>query len=336
MATKFRYLEDYQVGEEGVTDSRSIGEGEISRFGCATCDYSTVHFDHHVTAPGPHGGIVSHGLFASCLAPGMISIISPHIVGRDVPEAYFCGFETNYRRALKAGDSIKIKWRISEKTDDPAQYGYGLVKTAFQVVNQDEISLFDGTLTTKVRKESAKDTRLQLKPGVLWDFKELVVDPEKVYYLEDFAVGEGQELRVRTMTETDVVNFADLTGDLDPLYIDAEFAKGTVFGERIAPGMLVFALPFGHWTRDAVLMKTKWPEGRETYTGHLADGASFLAPVKFGDTLRCRYRVESTRASKTKPEMGILRIGIQAFNQRNEVVMDGFTMLSRGTRAGAK
>ncbi len=118
--------------------------------------------------------------------------------------------------------------------------------------------------------------------------------------------------------------------------IEAAYAKDTVFGERLVPGMLAFTAVFGLWARDTDFFKTKMSERAETYAGHLADGASFLAPVRIGDTLHCRYKVDSTRASKSKPEMGIMRLAFQVINQRKEVVQEGFTLLTRATKASEK
>jgi acyl dehydratase len=336
MRGEFYYIEDYEIGQEGETLSRTVGETDIATFAYITADYASVHLDRHISAEGPYGERIAHGLLGSSLVPGMISQTAPQIVGRGVPEAFFSGFETNYRGPIKLGDSIRIKWRVSEKAYDPALDGFALLKTAFQVVNQDGVSAYDGILTTRVREKSAGGKRLKFKAGIPWQINEFVLNREKIYYLEDFVVGEGEEIKGRTFTEADVVNFAGLTGDYNPLYVDVEYAKGTVFGERVVPGMLAFTAVFGLWARDTEFFKARMSERAETYAGHLADGASFLAPVKIGDTLHCLYKIDSTRASKSKPEMGIVKLSFQVINQRGEVVQEGFTLLTRATKASEK
>lgn len=333
---KFNYFEDYKVGEEGETLSRTVGEPDIVSFACLTADYSQVHVARHVMASSPYGERVAHGCLIASLVPGMISYTAPYIVGRDVPEAYYYSFGITHRRATQLGDTIKVKWCVSEKTDDHAQNGFGLVKTAFQVINQEGVATDDGDFVIKVRKEEAKDVRLQLKQGVPWQIKKLILDPEKVYYMEDFVEGEGEEIKGRTMTEADIVNFAGLTGDYDPLYVDAEYARKSPFGERIVPGMMVFFAAFGFWCRDGAYMKAKMPTAIESLAGHMSDGATFMAPVKIGDTIHGQWKLENSRASKSKPEMGIMRMGLQLFNQRNEVVQEGYTVLTRGTKVGVK
>ena len=64
-------------------------------------------------------------------------------------------------------------------------------------------------------------------------------------YFDEYKVGDTQETRARTMTEADIVNFAGLSGDFYPLHMDAEYAKKTIFGKRIAHGFLVLSIASG-------------------------------------------------------------------------------------------
>ena len=333
MGTAFLYYEDYQIGQEGETWSRTVGEADINTFAYITGDYAREHLDRHGAAMSPYKERVAHGLLGASLVPGMTSLVSPQIVGRGVPEAYLLGFEISYRGAIMILDTIKIKWRITEKTDDPGQTGFGIIKTAFQVVNQEEKAVYEGTLSTKVRKEAAKDEKLSLKPGKPWEYEEFVWEPEKFYYMEDFIIGEGQMSSGRTITEADIVNFCGLTGDYNPQYVDALFAGESTFRERIAPPMLPWTVGMGLLMRDGDLLRTKVAPDAATWAGHLGDGAGFHAPVKIGDTIRVLSRMESTRASKSKPKLGIMRMGLQIINQRDEVVQEGYIMLTRGTKA---
>ena len=67
---------------------------------------------------------------------------------------------------------------------------------------------------------------------------------------DEFNEGDKFVSQGRTVTEADVVNFAGLAGDFNPLHTDAVFAAGTPFGERIAHGMLIAAIATGmaNWT----------------------------------------------------------------------------------------
>ena len=64
-------------------------------------------------------------------------------------------------------------------------------------------------------------------------------------YFEEFEIGDTLETVGRTVTETDIVLFAGVSGDYNQLHTDAEFAKGALFGERVAHGLLGLAIASG-------------------------------------------------------------------------------------------
>jgi acyl dehydratase len=335
MGKRYQFLEDYEVGQQGETLTRTVGTADIVNFACLTADYAPVHLDRHLTAGGDYGGRIAHGLLGSTLVQGMISFTASHITGRGVPEASLLSFDTNYRGAIFLDDTIKICWKIMELMDDPGQEGFGLVKTGIQLLNQDGQTVYDGSLVTKVRKRSGEGKRPQFKVGKPWQIKEFVLDPEKPYYLQDFIPEEGGISSGRTFAEGDIGSFCGLGGDYDPVYVDAEFAKKTVFGERIIPPMMVFTSAFGLWARDSDVLQAKNPGGA-TEAGHLMDGATFFAPVKIGDTIRCQFKIGATRVSKSKPDRGILPFVFQMINQRGEVVQEGQTLMMRKAKTGAQ
>jgi len=333
MISKYHYFEDYEVGETGVTRTRTVGEPEIVNFACITCDYSYVHLAHHSTVNGPYGGRVAHGLLGTSLVAGLLSLDAPHLVGRDVLASYLYAFDANYRDAIKLGETIKIAWKIADKKDDQNQKEYGIIRSDFQVLTQDDKAVYNGNLLLKVQKRSAGSEVINLsdsEPPVPWEIKEITFDPEKIYYLEDFRVGEGEITSGRTITETDIVNFAGLTGDYNPLYVDEHYAKESPFKGRIVPGLLAFTMGFGLWTRDSMALRAKSDESAND-AGHLNDSSVFHRPVKIGDTIHCIYKIQETRVSRTKPELGIIRYGFQMLNQRDEVVQEGKTLMMRST-----
>lgn len=335
MSEQFRCIDDYQVGQNGVTATRTVTEAEIVSFACLSEDYSLPHMDRHAMANSTYKSRVAHGLLGSSLVTGMLSLRAPHIIGRGVPGAFFYNFDANYRDGIRVDDTIKIQWKIMDKADDPNHKGYGLVTTAFQVVTQEERPVYDGTLGTLVRKESSEDIELQLKPAEPWRITEFVPDPEKAYYVEDFPIGGGGDTDGRTITETDIVNFAGLIGDYNPQHVDAEFARQSMFGERIAHGIMIFDIIFGLWISQSSAHPPRPSTGRDIPAGHLNDNARFTAPVKIGDTIRCRYKTLETRASKSSPGIGLVTTGLQAINQNNEVVLEGSTILMGASREGS-
>ncbi len=318
MKTKYRYFEEYEVGQTGVTNSRTVGEPDLLTFASITGDFSQIHMDRHATQDNVYGGRAAHGMLGASLIVGMLSLRAPHTVGRGVPDAYLWHGEFNYRDGIKPGDTVKVQWTIKEKMDDETHPGFGIVKTYCDMLNQDGKAVYNGTISTLVKKMSAKDARLHLEPDKPWDMPTTPIDPEKVYCSEDLAPGMGGDTDGRTITEADVVNFGCLVGDYNPLNMDADYARSTPFGERLAQGMLVFGLCNGHRGNYS----TRYTMPKSNFAGHLGDVVTFFAPVRIGDTLHFRYKVTENRVSKSKPQISIVVHGVQAINQRNEVVQE--------------
>lgn len=124
---------------------------------------------------------------------------------------------------------------------------------------------------------------------------------------ETLAVGQCAE-QARTVTETDVVLFAGITGDLNPAHMDDTAAKAGPFGERIAHGMLTAGLV------SAVLaMKLPGPG-----TIYLGQTLRFTRPVRIGDTVTARVEVLELMAAKRR-----VRLATRCTNQHGELVLDG-------------
>ena len=131
-------------------------------------------------------------------------------------------------------------------------------------------------------------------------------------YWDDIEVGEEYESPGRTVTEADIVLFAGLSGDYNVLHTDAEFMKGSIFGERIAHGLLGLSIQSGLLTRAMAPYAT------------IAFGGlrwKFKAPIKIGDTIRVRARVVTKKATKT--DRGLVTLERTVVNQRGEVVQQG-------------
>jgi 3-hydroxybutyryl-CoA dehydratase len=133
-------------------------------------------------------------------------------------------------------------------------------------------------------------------------------------YFEDCRVGEKTQSPGRTITETDIVFFAAFTGDWLPLHTDAEYAKQSVFGERIAHGLLVLTVGSALLLRlgEYALLP------RATIALYEIDRVRFVAPTKIGDTLHTESEViRMTEVDQTK---GLLAIRGEIKNQRDETV----------------
>jgi acyl dehydratase len=134
------------------------------------------------------------------------------------------------------------------------------------------------------------------------------------YYYDDFEIGAVLESQARTVTEADVVSFAGLSGDFNPLHTNAEFGKTTPFGERIAHGVLVVAMATG---------MANWMGHFEGTTIALVEQTiRYRGAVKFGDTIRLVMEVIEKKET-SKPDRGLVNIAARVLNQRDEVVVDG-------------
>ncbi len=132
-------------------------------------------------------------------------------------------------------------------------------------------------------------------------------------YFEDVSVGEKGVLGSHTVTEAEIVAFAQKY-DPQPFHIDPEAARATIFGGLIASG----------WHTCAIMMRLSVEAARRAQavtTGSPGvDSCRWLKPVRPGDTLTGRTEVLETRASRSKP-IGFVRARVEMLNQRGEVVL---------------
>jgi acyl dehydratase len=132
-------------------------------------------------------------------------------------------------------------------------------------------------------------------------------------YFEEFTVGQRFEHRVRRpVTETDNLLFSALTMNPAALHLDAEYSKGTAFGERIVNSVFTLGLLVGLSVYDTTYGTT---------VGNLGcEDVRFPRPVLIGDTLHAATSVISKRESQSRPDSGIVMFEHRAYNQRDEEV----------------
>ena len=131
---------------------------------------------------------------------------------------------------------------------------------------------------------------------------------------DQFNLGDTFTSQSRTVTEADVVNFAGLSGDFNPLHTDAEFGKSTPFGERIAHGMLVAAMATG---------MANWTGLFEGTTIALVEQViQYKGAVKFGDTVHLELKVGDKKET-SKPDRGVVVFETRVCNQDGKAVIEG-------------
>lgn len=144
-------------------------------------------------------------------------------------------------------------------------------------------------------------------------------------YFEDFDLSASITTRGRTVGEGDITSFAGLSGDFNPLHVDAEYCADTSFGERIAHGPLTLAMAIGLMSQQNLI------DG--TTMGLLDLHWSFTGPVKIGDTVHAVV-TPVEKAPSQKPDRGVLTLRLDVHNQRGEHIQTGHLKLLMKRRAG--
>lgn len=126
-------------------------------------------------------------------------------------------------------------------------------------------------------------------------------------------VGDSASLS-KTVTESDILTFAGITMDFNPVHVNAEYAKESVFGERIAHGMLSAGF-------ISAVLGTTLPGPNAIYLGQ---ELKFTAPVKIGDTVTATATITEKREDKR-----ILKLQTTVTNQRGEIVVDGNAVIKK-------
>jgi len=134
-------------------------------------------------------------------------------------------------------------------------------------------------------------------------------------YFEDYHIGEILQSPGRTITETDIVLFASLTGDWWEGHTNVEFAGKMIFGQRIAHGMLTLCVGTSLLFRlgDNVFLPQHF------IANYGIDKLRYTAPVMIGDTIKCTAEV--IQMDEKDVNRGILTYAITIFNQRDDEVL---------------
>jgi 3-hydroxybutyryl-CoA dehydratase len=134
-------------------------------------------------------------------------------------------------------------------------------------------------------------------------------------YFEELSLGQKIYTAARTVTEADVVSFAGLSGDFNQIHIDARFAAQSLFGQRVAHGLLVLSIVSGLAAQTGVMDRTV------IAFREIAEW-KFSKPVFFGDTVRGEMEVVGL---KPFPRLGggAVEIALAVKNQKDESVMSG-------------
>ncbi|MCC7054963.1 MAG: MaoC family dehydratase [Gemmatimonadaceae bacterium] len=131
--------------------------------------------------------------------------------------------------------------------------------------------------------------------------------------MERFVVGQSAQLE-RTLAEADVVAFAAVTGDHNPVHLDEAAAASSPFGGRIVHGMLTASL-------FSTLLATELPGPGVIY---LSQTLNFLRPVRLGDTVVARVEITAIDAARRR-----ITLSTTVLNARGKPVVSGEAVVQR-------
>jgi len=133
-------------------------------------------------------------------------------------------------------------------------------------------------------------------------------------FFDQIRVGEQHRTPGVTVTEHHVMQFAGLSMDFFELHTNEEFARRTQFGRRVAHGLLGLALADGLKNRSEFQVRA---------IASLGWNWEFSGPIFLGDTIHVRLEVRDKRPSRSKPDRGLVTLGLEVVNQRGQVVQKG-------------
>lgn len=139
------------------------------------------------------------------------------------------------------------------------------------------------------------------------------------HWFEDFDDALAFETPARVIADADIRAWAELVGDRNPLHLDDAYAAGTVFGGRIAPGLLGTAVASGLLNQSGLTAGT--------LVAFLGLEWRYRRPIRPGTAVRLRCGLLEARSS-ADPGRGVVRLALALLDDADEVVQDGtFTML---------
>ncbi len=148
-------------------------------------------------------------------------------------------------------------------------------------------------------------------------------DGPRGLYFEEFEIGAIMRTRGRTISEADLVQFAALTGDYNPMHTDAEYSRGSFMGERVAHGMLSLSYAIGQAYQLGILERT--------VLGFRGLEMKFSNPVYIGDTIHAELKVVDTKPAH-RLGGGVVTLDLRIIKQDGKIAQKGsmtLLMMSR-------
>jgi 3-hydroxybutyryl-CoA dehydratase len=145
-------------------------------------------------------------------------------------------------------------------------------------------------------------------------------------FFDDVTVGQEWKSLGRTVTQADIVNFAGISGDFNPIHVDHEFARSTPFQQPIAHGLLTFSIASGLGLYNPAMRTLAFMSIREW---------NFRDPVRIGDTIHVLTKVLQIEA-RTRGRRGVITWQKQLLNQAGRIVQEGIVVTMVEGRAAVE
>jgi acyl dehydratase len=136
------------------------------------------------------------------------------------------------------------------------------------------------------------------------------------FWYEDLELGQVMQSAGRTVSEADILAFAGLSGDYSPIHLDVQVAEASIYGRRIAHGLMGLMLAQGLIAMSAHI----WDAGVASIAWN---NWVFKLPLFIGDTVRARWTLTAKRESRSHEGMGIITEFVELVNQRGETIQHG-------------
>ena len=135
------------------------------------------------------------------------------------------------------------------------------------------------------------------------------------FFYEDFSEGQVFDSTSRNITKEDIQKFGELSGDFNKLHFDPEFACTAGFRDVVAHGLLTLSISLGLWHSLGLTNGTI-----VAFAG--LSNVAFKAPVYPGDSVYLRGRVVAKRELASRKDSGLVRMNLQTFNQKEDLVLE--------------
>jgi acyl dehydratase len=317
--------EDLVVGHPYAFGRKLVTAEEIIAY-ASVYDPQPMHTDPEGAKATPVGGLCASGWHTGAM---MMRMVVDGFLGRVASLGSPGVDEMRWRRPVRPGDMLSIRYTVQEKRVLASRPDVGIAKVLVEAVDADgEVPAFwlTNQLTRLRHPAAAPPTPAPRKEKAplasLWDAPAGPRHPEVCF--EDAVVGAIADIGSHTFTREEIVAFASQY-DPQPFHLDEEAARASLFGALCASGWHTAA----HFIRSIVLSRDAAnaearARGVELFTHGPSPGFRDLRwykPVYVGDTVTYRLQLTEKTDLKSRPTRGILASAVQGRNQKGEIVL---------------